>query len=97
MNDANISKARRKAIYRRDGWRCALCDNTRYIQVHHVIPRSFGGGSSEMNLITLCSVCHGQAHGINMYDDPTFDAEWAELECVRYLSDMYAPDWNPFS
>lgn len=96
MVGANISKERRKEIYRRDGYRCALCDSTRYLQVHHAIPRSEGGSDFPENLITLCSVCHGQAHGTNMYQNPDFDAEHMELECIRYLSDFYAPDWYPF-
>ena len=63
MISANISNARRKAIYRRDGYACALCDNRQYLQIHHVIPRSNGGSDDPMNLICLCSKCHGAAHG----------------------------------
>ena len=40
---ANINRELRRRIYRRDGWRCALCDSTRYLQIHHVIPRGQGG------------------------------------------------------
>jgi hypothetical protein len=31
---------------------------------HHLIPRSLGGSDDETNLITLCGVCHGNAHDI---------------------------------
>ena len=63
MISANIPTSTRKAIYRRDGYRCALCDSTQYLQIHHIIPRGKGGNNEPDNLITLCSKCHGAAHG----------------------------------
>ena len=42
MISANIPTSTRKAIYRRDGYRCALCDSTQYLQIHHIIPRGKG-------------------------------------------------------
>lgn len=93
---ANIPNSVRKMIYRRDGYRCALCDSTRYLQIHHVIPRGEGGSDYPENLITLCSVCHGQAHGVNVYGHPDFDPAHMEQECVEYVSDLYAGDWYPY-
>ena len=60
---ANISNKTRKAVYRRDSYACALCDSTKGLQVHHVIPRGKGGIDSEQNLITLCCFCHAAVHG----------------------------------
>lgn len=94
--NANIPTSTRRKVYARDGYRCALCDSTRYIQIHHVIPRGQGGSDFAENLITLCSVCHGQAHGINVYAHPDFDAEKVSQDCVEYVSDFYAGDWYPF-
>ena len=91
---ANISKATRKAVYRRDGYRCALCDCTETIQVHHVIPRGEGGTNNVQNLITLCGRCHLQAHGVDLVEDMT--AEEMNQLCVEYLADYYAPWWNPW-
>ena len=51
---ANIPAATRRAVYRRDGYRCALCDDVRGLQIHHAMPRSVGGSDDEMNLVTLC-------------------------------------------
>lgn len=39
---ANIPTATRRAVYRRDGYRCALCDDVRGLQIHHAMPRSVG-------------------------------------------------------
>lgn len=55
MISANIPTSTRKAIYRRDGYRCALCDSMQYLQIHHIIPRGKGGNNEPDNLITLCS------------------------------------------
>ena len=60
---ANIPNDRRKEVYRRDGWACILCGSGQYLQIHHVIPRGRGGSDFPENLVTLCSICHGQVHG----------------------------------
>lgn len=98
MISANINNTLRKQIYARDGYRCALCDDTRTIQIHHVIKRSCGGGDHPHNLICLCSNCHALAHGNNLTDwDVTKDD--IEQAIVEYLSDFYADVgevWNPY-
>lgn len=74
MISANLTNAQRKAIYRREGWRCALCDSTKYLQIHHIIRRSQGGSNHPHNLIALCSDCHALAHGMNLRDIPDMGA-----------------------
>jgi predicted HNH restriction endonuclease len=92
-----LTNEQRKAIYRRDGYRCALCDSSQYLQVHHYIPRGRGGSNSPHNLVTLCHVCHGQVHGLHMIDSPDeITQEEIEQLIVEYLADYYAPDWNPW-
>ena len=87
--NANISNALRYGIYRRDGFRCALCDDTRGLQIHHVLPRGRGGKGHAFNLITLCAHCHATAHGRPL--DPTeFTAADIEQACFEYLADYYA-------
>lgn len=92
---ANIDNKKRKAVYIRDGYRCALCDSTQYIQIHHVIPRGQGGSDNVQNLITLCSYCHSHAHGAPLYDTDVTAEEMNQF-CVEYLADLYAPRWNPW-
>ena len=53
----------RKAVYRRDDYRCVLCGDNRAIHVHHVRHRSQGGQSILANLVCLCPACHAIAHG----------------------------------
>ena len=97
MISANIPNEVRKSVYRRDGYRCALCDSTKGLQVHHCIKRSQGGSNQPQNLITLCWKCHAVAHGTQMPDYPDhIDAEWMNQAVTEYLSDYYAGDWYPF-
>lgn len=96
MISANLTNSQRRKIYRRDGYQCALCSSTRYLQIHHAIPRGQGGSpDSPMNLITLCNVCHMQAHGDNLKGMPFTQAD-VEQACVEYLADLYAPHWWPW-
>ena len=60
---ASIPNETRKAVYARDGYRCALCDDTHGLQIHHIVHRSVGGNDTPCNLITLCWRCHAEAHG----------------------------------
>jgi len=63
-NAATIPPARRIEALRRDRFRCRApgCGNSRFLEVHHVKPRSQGGANELENLITLCSGCHRLHH-----------------------------------
>lgn len=97
MISANINNARRRLVYRRDNYACAVCDDSRNLQIHHIIHRSQGGGNSMHNLITLCPKCHALAHGTNLYDDPGLNAEDMNQAIIEYMADYYAPNWNPWA
>lgn len=73
---AGITKETRKAVYKRDGYRCALCDSTDGLQIHHIKRRGEGGSSHPMNLITLCWRCHSAAHG-SLYAADELGYKWA--------------------
>lgn len=63
-NRSTIPPSIRRAVLSRDGHRCttAGCGATAFLEVHHVVPRSRGGGNAPENLVTLCSACHRHAH-----------------------------------
>ncbi len=96
MLSAKLTNERRRAVYRRDGYRCALCDSTKYLQVHHYIKRSLGGSNHMHNLICLCSDCHALAHGTNLRDWQDITQEDVEQAIVEYLADIYMDEWNPY-
>jgi 5-methylcytosine-specific restriction endonuclease McrA len=56
----------RQQVLRRDSWRCQSCGAKSNLEVHHLQFRSHAGDDSELNLITLCTVCHGHAHGTDL-------------------------------
>lgn len=41
---------------------CQKCGSTDNLHLHHMVPLSWGGISSEDNCITLCESCHRKAH-----------------------------------
>jgi hypothetical protein len=63
-NRSAIPLAQRREVFSRDGHRCRApgCRNTRFLEVHHIKPRSKGGTNELENLITLCSACHRLWH-----------------------------------
>jgi 5-methylcytosine-specific restriction endonuclease McrA len=52
----------RHPVLCRDGWRCQSCAAMSNLEVHHKEFRSHSGDDSQLNLITLCTFCHAQAH-----------------------------------
>lgn len=44
---------------------CVACGerDPEKLEHHHLVPLSAGGPDVETNLVTLCHVCHGRAHG----------------------------------
>jgi hypothetical protein len=51
-------KPSRSMIYKRDGYKCQYCNQTRRLTIDHVIPKSKGGGESFNNLVVACSSCN---------------------------------------
>lgn len=100
MKKSRITNEARRAVYRRDGYACAVCSDNRRLQIHHITKRSQGGGDEQMNLVTLCSVCHALAHGINLVG-VDLTPEDVKQTIVEYMSDLYAdlgfrwPDGEP--
>ena len=59
----------KKFILSRDQHRCTFtapdgrrCETTRWLDVHHIVPRSEGGSDEPENLTTLCSAHHRLLH-----------------------------------
>ena len=56
----------RQQVLRRDGWRCQSCGTMPNLEVHHKEPRGRSGDDAEPHLITLCTACHANAHGVDV-------------------------------
>jgi 5-methylcytosine-specific restriction endonuclease McrA len=52
-------KISRRALFARDGWRCAYCGSANgRLTLDHVVPRSRGGESIWENVVTACAPCN---------------------------------------
>ena len=58
------SPATRRRVLRRDHERCVVpgCQNHRFLDLHHVTPRSEGGTHDPDQLVSLCGAHHRAAH-----------------------------------
>lgn len=63
-NKASIRPAVRREVLARARHKCERpgCDHTRYLEVHHKVPRWAGGSNELSNLQVLCSGCHRVVH-----------------------------------
>lgn len=58
------TKAQRRQLLRRDGHRCAVpgCQNSIWLNVHHIVFYADGGLTVPENLVTVCAKCHKNVH-----------------------------------
>lgn len=70
-HDRRIPDPVKSEVLRRDGYRCQKCrwsheewnrSDPRHLELHHVKHHVSGGENTEINLITLCTVCHDDIH-----------------------------------
>jgi hypothetical protein len=70
-HDRTIPDDIRRSVMRRDGCKCKKCgwshsewhpSDPRHLEIHHVQHHAKGGGNEEVNLQTLCTVCHDEIH-----------------------------------
>jgi hypothetical protein len=48
----------RRAVYKRDGYKCAMCNCGGKLHCHHIIPVRISHDNSLSNLVSLCPKCH---------------------------------------
>lgn len=56
--------AKRLQIFKRDKYKCRICDSKKHIQVHHLLyinGKSAWQYSSKL-LLTVCRICHTNIH-----------------------------------
>ncbi|MFH1889348.1 MAG: recombinase family protein [Nanoarchaeota archaeon] len=61
----NVSQELKNKILKRDNNTCQKCgftnSNGEGLEVHHIHPKIFAGDEDDLNLVTLCSICHSHA------------------------------------
>jgi hypothetical protein len=43
--------------------RCRICGDKRVLELHHIIPREYGGKTTRGNCVLLCPTCHALTRG----------------------------------
>ncbi len=71
----------RRAVLARDRGRCRVCGRRRYVDIHHLVPRSQGGAHSRANTLCACSQCHAAMH------EGTLRAEGDAESGLRFFDD----------
>ncbi len=63
-NTTSIPPATRRKVLAMARHRCQTsgCNHTKFLEIHHVIPRSKGGSNDFSNLRVYCSTCHSRIH-----------------------------------
>jgi len=63
-NMTTIPPRVRREVLSRDRHRCQApgCGRSRFLEVHHIVPRLQGGTNQADNLVTLCGSCHRLWH-----------------------------------
>ena len=62
---SDVPAAVRRLVERRDRGRCVVpgCRGSRYLHIHHIVPRAQGGAHVAPNLALLCTAHHRAVHG----------------------------------
>ncbi len=63
-NTTSIPPSVRRKVMARARHQCQRsgCSHTRFLEIHHIVPRSQGGSNDPGNCMCLCSACHGLYH-----------------------------------
>ncbi len=87
----------RRLVHHRDGGTCVFhgCDNTNWLQVHHIVHWSKGGPTDLDNLILLCGFHHRfvHEHGWSITTGPGGDFQFRKPD--RTLYPPPKPDLHP--
>ncbi|MCY4394796.1 MAG: HNH endonuclease [Rhodospirillaceae bacterium] len=73
-----IWAATRRAVFRRDGWRCTSCGRAGRLEAHHEPPLVEGADPYDLaGIVTLCRTCHIERHRGDA--ETPGRAEWRKL------------------
>ena len=84
----DVAPKTRREVLHRDGGRCTVprCRSARFIEVHHIVPRSEGGSHDAINLTSLCD-----AHHVALHEQKLVISGRAPNISVRFANDPAIP------
>lgn len=91
--------------YLKEFSRCELCGSPKALELHHIIPTTFGGPNVIDNWIAICHGCHAKLtprsilikHGMYSKNKPVEDFQLAliqDLEEAKQNEDYFFPDFD---
>ncbi len=90
----------RQNVFRRDNYCCQYCGATKDLTLDHLIPKSKGGRSSWVNLVTACKRCNSlkgdftpEEAGLQLKRKPIRPSY---ITFLRISSKYVNDDWIPF-
>jgi hypothetical protein len=92
-----LPAAIRRAVLVRDRCRCRVpgCNRRRYVDVHHLVPRSEDGEHSRRNCISLCSTHHRRLHEGKLLITGDADAEPLFQDAAKQTVAAFGEDGGP--
>jgi hypothetical protein len=88
-----IPLAIRRLVLRRDHHRCRVpgCGGSKWLEIHHIVPREAGGGHDPENLIVLCGAHHRAHHdGCLAISGTAASPRFERRDGSRYGDDFFA-------
>ncbi|EKT84884.1 AAA family ATPase [Leptospira santarosai] len=87
-NKGYIPRRIQKLVYQEAGSKCIICseDDVATLEIHHIDPRSMGGGNSLENLLLLCSNCHSKATYGEITQEKIYKAKIDSLYTLNQVS-----------
>jgi 5-methylcytosine-specific restriction endonuclease McrA len=84
----DIAPKTRRDVLHRDGGKCTVprCRSARFIEVHHIVPRSEGGSHDASNLTSLCD-----GHHVALHEHKLVISGSAPNISVRFMSESVVP------
>ncbi len=63
-NKSSIAPSVRRKVLAAARHKCQRpgCQHNRFLEIHHIVPRSLGGSNQPENLVVLCGTCHRLIH-----------------------------------
>ena len=62
LHRKRANRKEKDEIYTEFDYQCFLCKSKTKLTLHHILPRSFWGGTEKFNLVPFCQPCHTKVH-----------------------------------
>ena len=81
----------RQKVFRRDGYKCVICNEAKDLNVHHITYENLGA-EKVSDLVTLCRNCHENIHSGQSYRGWTYHSREAIQQKILLLLHMTPTD-----